>query len=356
MDIALALAARGRHTVRPNPMVGCVISAQRRVVGEGFHERPGRPHAEVVALRAAGAAARGADVHVTLEPCAHVGRTPPCTDALIAAGVARVVYAMDEVHRAATGGADVLRAHGIEVVGGVRAAEARALNEVFVHVQEVGRPFVTVKIAQTLDGRVAARDGSSRWITSAAARRQVHELRALSDGVAVGAGTVVADDPDLSVRHVDALGGQPRPVVLDASGRTPLTARVVRPGAIVLTTAASPAAWREGLSAAGVEVVAVDGVGDGDEPRVDLRVACVALLERDVQALLVEAGPTLTATLVREQLVDRLVVHIAPALMGGDGAPSVAALGVASVTDLRRWHIERVGQLGDDLEVVARPD
>ncbi|MDQ4130012.1 MAG: bifunctional diaminohydroxyphosphoribosylaminopyrimidine deaminase/5-amino-6-(5-phosphoribosylamino)uracil reductase RibD, partial [Actinomycetota bacterium] len=226
MRRALELAERGRVTVRPNPMVGCVLVRDSTVVGEGWHERAGGPHAEIVALRAARGRAHGATAYVTLEPCAHPGRTGPCADALIAAGVERVVYGLDEPSRRAQGGAQRLRAAGVRVRGGVLASEACQQNEVFVHFHRTGRPFLTLKLAQTLDGRVAARDGSSRWITSPEARTAVHALRARMDAVLVGSGTVLADDPELTVRAGSPPPVQPRPVVFDARGRTPGEAKV----------------------------------------------------------------------------------------------------------------------------------
>lgn len=360
MARALALAERGRATARPNPLVGCVVVRDGEVVGEGWHARAGGPHAEVLALEAAGDAARGATVYVTLEPCAHTGRTGPCTTRLAEAGVARVVYAVDDPHPDAAGGAEALRDAGIEVVGGVLRDAAEAQNEVFLHVQRSGRPHVTLKLAQSLDGRVAARDRSSRWITSDQARTRAHALRAAVDAVVVGSGTVLADDPELTVRHVEAPLGQPSTVVLDTTGRTPPTARVARHGTVVLTTAAAPSAWRAALAATGVEVVdlpdtrgdvALEGRGG-----VSLPAVLAELTDRGSQAVLVEGGPTVAAAFVRQGLVDRLVLHVAPSIIGGDGVPALSPPGVSTVAEAWRWDVAEVARLGPDIEIVARPD
>lgn len=349
---ALALAERGRLTVRPNPMVGCVLVRDGEVVGEGWHERAGGPHAEIVALRGAQERARGATAYITLEPCAHHGRTGPCADTLIQAGVARVVYALDDPNRRARGGAERLRTAGVEVSGGLLADEAQQQNEAFVHVHRTGRPFVTLKLAQTLDGRVAARDGSSRWITSPAARSSVHALRARADAVMVGSGTVLADDPALTVRHVPAPPTQPRPVMLDARGRICAGAAAVRPGAIVVTTERSEPKWRDDLTESGVEVLVVAPAAGGG---VDLTAALTACAAQGVQAVLAEGGPTVAGALVRANLVDRLVLHVAPTLIGGDGLGSLAGAGAPSVTEGWTWRIDCVDRLGPDLVIVASP-
>ncbi|MDP9023121.1 MAG: bifunctional diaminohydroxyphosphoribosylaminopyrimidine deaminase/5-amino-6-(5-phosphoribosylamino)uracil reductase RibD [Actinomycetota bacterium] len=354
MGVALALAERGRATVRPNPLVGCVLVHDGAIVGEGWHERPGGPHAEITAIAAAGERRRGATAYVTLEPCDHTGRTGPCTQALIDAEVRRVVYAADDP---VNGGAATLRDAGVEVIGGVRVDDARRQNEVFFHVQATGRPFVVCKLAQSLDGRVAARDGSSRWITSEQARIATHQLRALAEAVAVGSGTVLADDPSLDVRHVEAPAGQPRPVVFDARGRTPSWANVARPGAVILTTQASTTTWRGQLTDAGADVVVVPttDAADGAPAGVALDAALRALTERRVQSLLVEGGATLAGALQRAELIDRLEVFVAPCTIGGDGLAAFAPPGAASVEDRWLWRIDEVRQLGADLWLTARP-
>jgi diaminohydroxyphosphoribosylaminopyrimidine deaminase/5-amino-6-(5-phosphoribosylamino)uracil reductase len=350
MARALALAERGRGTVRPNPMVGCVLVRDGRIVGEGHHAAPGGPHAEVVALQAAGGAANGATAYVSLEPCDHRGRTGPCTTALRAAGVVRVVYALDDPDPVAAGGAERLRAAGIEVVGGLMRDAAGVQNEVFVHAKRTGRPFVTLKLAQTLDG-VLHIPGRT-WITGTEARTEVHRLRAASDAVLVGSGTVLADDPRLDVRHVVAPSGQPRPVVFDASGRIPSDAAVVRLGAVVVTTAKADDAWVAALTSGGVEVMVTDPGADGG---VDLRAALRGLGDRDVQTVLAEPGPRLARALVDARLVDRLVAHIAVSLVGDDGLPRLTPHVEPAADAGWRWDTERTGTLGADVEVVAVP-
>lgn len=352
MSRAFALAERGLATVRPNPAVGCVITRDGAIVGEGWHERPGGPHAEDVALSAAGDRARGATVYVTLEPCAHAGRTGPCADALLEAGIARVVIAVADPNEDAAGGAERLEAGGIAVVHDVARHHARALNEVFFHAHEVGRPHVTLKIAQTLDGRVAAADGTSRWITGPGARTAGHALRAGADVVVVGSGTVLADDPTLDIRHVRAAGGQPRPVVLDARGRTPPDARVVDRGALVFTGPAAAAGWRQEVTRAGAEVVDVPpGEGGG----VELAPVLAHLHDSGVQAVLVEGGPMVAAGFVRAGLVDRIVAHVAADLLGGGGRAALDPIGTATMADIATWRLEGSVRRGADLEVRAVP-
>lgn len=352
---AIDLAERGRGSAHPNPVVGCVVvDAEDEVVGEGWHERAGQPHAEIVALRQAGERARGSTVYVTLEPCGHHGRTAPCTEALIAAGVAQVVYGLEDPNPQAGGGAQRLREEGIEVTSGVLADEVAMQNEVFVHVHRHGRVHVTLKLAQSLDGRVAARDGSSRWVTSEQARVAVHALRAESDAVAVGSGTVIADDPRLTVRDAAVPRGQPRTVVFDGRGRTPVDARVVREGTIVLTTDRSETGWRREVEDGGAEVVVTDATSDGTG--VELAAALRELRDRELAAVLVEGGPTLAGALMRAGLVDRLVLHVAPAIIGADGLASVQGPGAENIRQAMRWRMDDVNRVGPDLEIVARRD
>ena len=348
----LVQAAGRQPRVSPNPAVGCAIVRGERVVATGVTEPPPGRHAEVVALTGAGDAARGATAVVTLEPCAHHGRTPPCTEALAAAGIARVVLALADPNPVATGGAVRLRAAGIEVVGPLPATDplpgsvARSL-EGFLHVVRTGRPHLTLKLAQTVDGATVHPEGQ-RWLTGPAARAAVHRLRAAVDGVLVGSGTVLADDPGLDVRHV-AADHQPRVVVLDARLRTPVTARVVRPGSVVVTVTAPPggdraavathAAVGRRLEAAGVTLVAVPPGLDGG---VDLPAALTALAERGMVSLLAEPGPTLSGALLAAGLVDRLVRHVAVHLGGGaDRTLRVPPPGTG-------WCLERSGGAGTD--------
>ena len=336
MRRAVELAARGAATVRPNPVVGAVVlDGDGGVVGEGWHERAGQPHAEVHALRAAGERARGATVVVTLEPCDTTGRTGPCTAALLQSGVRRVVYAVDDP-TSAGGGAARLRAGGVQVEGGVLAAEAERVAERWLTVVRAARPHVTWKYAATLDGRVAAADGSSRWITGPRARADVHELRAGVDAVLVGIGTVLADDPHLTARTPDGalLASQPLRVVADTQGRTPATARV--------RDAAAP-----------VWVATAGELGRGLEGRLDLGVLLKELLARDVRSVLVEGGPTLAASLLRAGLVDRVVAYVAPALLGA-GPAALGDVGIDAIGAALRLDLDDVTTLGPDVRLSAR--
>jgi diaminohydroxyphosphoribosylaminopyrimidine deaminase / 5-amino-6-(5-phosphoribosylamino)uracil reductase len=338
---AVALAETVRARTAPNPAVGCVLVREERVVGEGATAPAGGPHAEVVALAAAGPDATGATAYVTLEPCAHHGRTPPCTDALAGAGVRRVVHGLADPNPPAAGGAAVLRRDGIEVagpdtLGGTFAGVVAAQLEGFLTSMRTGRPHVTLKLAQTADGRLVAPDGA-RWITGAAARAAVHRWRRGVDAVLVGVGTVLADDPRLDVRLHPVPSWQPRPVVLDSDLRTPPGARVVARGALVLCGRDADPARRDALVAAGAEVVEVDRGRDG---RVD-PAAALAALAPIATSVLAEPGGTLATALLGAALVDRLVLHVNPAL--GDGPPRHAVPVPAG------WRIERAGGAGPDL-------
>ena len=370
MARAVALAEHGRGRVSPNPMVGAVLVRDGRVVGEGFHEAAGRPHAEAMALAAAGPAAGGATCYVTLEPCAHHGRTPPCADALVAAEVTRVVAAVpDPDPRVDGAGLARLRAAGVAVTVGAGAEVAEDQNAAYLTHRRLGRPRVTLKAAASLDGKVAAPDGTSQWITGPAARADGHRLRSEADAVLVGAGTALADDPRLTVRLPGHAGRQPLRVLADATGR-------VGPGGhlfdgeaptLVATTPAAPAAAVDAWKAAGAEVlicsaVAVGG-GSGGAPGappvghgVDLEDLARGLAARGVLELLVEGGPRLQASLWAAGLADRLVWYLAPLAIGGAGAPGLlGGAGAATLADARRLRLASVDRLGDDLRVVAFP-
>jgi diaminohydroxyphosphoribosylaminopyrimidine deaminase / 5-amino-6-(5-phosphoribosylamino)uracil reductase len=346
MARALARAERGRLTCRPNPMVGCVLVRDGEVVADGWHERAGGPHAEIAALTRAGDRAAGATAYVTLEPCNHHGRTGPCSEALLAAGVRRVVYGLADPNPAAAGGGARLRAAGVEVAGGLLAPWVAEQNRVFLHGLTHRRPHVTLKLAQTVDGALVAPAG--RWITGPAARAAVHRERARADAVLVGSGTVLADDPRLDVRGVPAPGGQPRAVVLDARGRTPVDAAVVRPGTIVVTGPDAPADRRAALTAAGVEVVAVPAAAPAG---VDLDAAFGALWDRGIRAILAEPGATLAAALMRAGVVDRLLRHVAGSVVAIDGTPRPAA----AVATGAAWPVRRQVPRGDDVEIETVP-
>ena len=313
MARALALAQRGLYSVDPNPRVGCVLIQQGEVVGEGWHQRAGEAHAEVIALDAAGERARGATAYVTLEPCCHHGRTPPCTDALLAAGVARVVAAMSDPNPQVAGrGLAILRAAGVTVDCGLMEAEARALNPGFIQRMTRNRPWVRVKLAMSLDGRTALASGESRWLTGEAARRDVQRLRARSSAVLTGSGTLLADDPNLDARWPDA-DRQPLRVILDSRLRTPPTARTLRlPGPVLIFTAVADPARQAALRATGAEIAVVPPADGG----LDLPAVMAELARRECNEVQVEAGPTLAGALARAGLMDELVLYMAPLLLG----------------------------------------
>lgn len=349
---ATDLAERGAATALPNPVVGCVLlSPGGWVVGEGFHERPGGPHAEVVALRAAGPFARGATAAVTLEPCNHSGRTGPCSEALIAAGVARVIVVVRDPWPPAAGGIARLRAAGVDVVdlpalGGDDPSIAAVIdaaadvNRVWLGAMRLGRPFVTWKVGMTLDGRVAAADATSRWITSPESRADVHALRARIDTIMVGVGTVLADDPQLTVRSADGepVGRQPLRVVVDSSGRTPAGARVLD-------------------RAAETWLATAESAGTGPDGRVDPSAVLDELWRRGRRHVLLEGGPRLAAGFLDAGLVDEIVAYVAPTLLGA--GPSALAGGmVGTLADAHRAELVDVTRLGPDVRlryrVVAR--
>jgi len=324
MARALSLAARGLGLTSPNPAVGAVLVRDGGLVGEGAHLRAGGPHAEVAALAQAGGAARGATCYVTLEPCAHHGRTPPCVEALIAAGVARVVAACQDPNPRVNGrGLAALAEAGIAVTVGVGEAEARALNRAFFTRVTTGRPHVTLKAAMTLDGKIAAWDGTSRWITGEAARREGHRLRFLADAVLVGIGTVLRDDPALSVRLPEVPPKEPLRVVADSRLRTPPAAQILRAGTpartIVAGTAPIPRRRADALRSLGVQVFELPR--ERESRRVSLPALLAKLAELDVVAVLAEGGAELGAGLLDAGLVDRVAFFVAPRLLGGRSAP-----------------------------------
>lgn len=337
MRRAVELSASVGEATHPNPNVGAVVlDASGSVAGEGRHERAGGPHAEVVALAEAGERARAGTMVVTLEPCAHTGRTGPCTEALAAAGIARVVYAVPDPTPAG-GGAARLRTSGVGVEGGVLAREAEVANERWLTVVRRQRPFVVWKVATTLDGRVAAVDGTSRWISSTESRRDAHRLRAECDTIVAGVGTVLADDPHLTVRDEqgEVRGEQPLRVVVDSAGRTPHTARVLDDAA---------PSW----------VATSTELGAGPDGGVDLVALTKALWARERTLVLLEGGPTLAGGFLRAGLLDRVVTYLAPTLLGA-GVPALAGTGIATLADGVALDITDVRRVGPDVRVTARP-
>lgn len=354
MRQAIALARRGLGRTSPNPPVGAVVVAGGRVVGRGWHRRAGAPHAEAAALRAAGERARGATLYVTLEPCNHHGRTPPCADAVLAAGVRRVVFgARDPNPHVRGGGAARLRRAGIEVVGGVEGAACEELIAGFSSLVRRGRPLVILKLAATLDGRIATRTGASRWITGPAARQLVHRLRNECDAVMVGAGTVLADDPQLTCRLRG--GRDPLRVIVDGRLRIPLTARV-------LTKEAAPATLVATVTTEGRKLAALRARGatvlalPGRDGRLSLRRLLRELGARGISSVLLEGGGTLAAEALRARVVDRLLLFLAPTLIGGDGRPMLASLGVRTLAAAPRLRVTDVQAVGRDWLVQAVPE
>ncbi len=352
MRLALGLAARARGRTEPNPVVGAVVVRSGRVVGRGHHHRAGGPHAEVLALRQADGRARGATLYVSLEPCAHFGRTPPCAEAILRAGVRRVVAAMRDPNPLNRGrGLRRLKARGVHTRVGVLERQARALNEVFLTRMERQRPFVTVKVAQSLDGRIAARAGQSRWISGPAARRWARRLRSESDAVLVGVRTVLKDNPLLTARGTGRRR-QPVRVVLDSSLRTPPEARLFSDSSPVwiAATRSAPRARERALRRAGAEVLRFPSEGG----RVNLRALLRELAKREISRLLIEGGGEVIASALRARAVDRVAWVVAPKLLGGRQAvPSVGGEGVQHPDQAVRLRNIAVKRLGQDLLVTA---
>jgi len=356
MDRALVLAEQGRATVSPNPLVGCVLVREGAIVGEGYHRRAGEPHAEVLALREAGEAARGATAYLTLEPCDHHGRTPPCSEALISAGVARVaVAALDPDPRVDGAGVRRLRDAGIAVEVGIRREEAELQNEIFRTAQLAGRPFVLYKTAMTLDGKIATRTGQSRWITGTASRELVHRWRHELDAVAVGVSTVLLDDPRLTAR-VPA-GRTPLKLVFDSVGRTPPDAALFDPddqGAdarvLIYVAPDAPALRIEALRQAGAEVIALDG----PRGRPAVTAALADLQRREVRSVLLEGGGTLAWSFLETRAIDRVAWFVGPKLLGGNGATPLGGLGVRFMEDATQLSDLHSEPSGEDLLISAR--
>ncbi|MFI1095712.1 bifunctional diaminohydroxyphosphoribosylaminopyrimidine deaminase/5-amino-6-(5-phosphoribosylamino)uracil reductase RibD [Streptomyces sp. NPDC020917] len=354
MRRAIALSARALGATAPNPVVGAVVlDASGAVAGEGWHQRAGGPHAEVHALRAAGDRARGGTAVVTLEPCNHTGRTGPCAQALIEAGVARVVFAVADPSPNAAGGGATLRAAGIEVESGLLAAEAEDVNIAWLTSVRRGRPYVRWKYAATLDGRIAAADGTSRWISSAESRADVHRLRAEADAVVVGSGTLTADDPHLAVRGIDG-ATQPLRVVVDTRAR-------ITPAAPVLDDAA-PTLVAVGKDAdtghlPGVDVVRLPYAGPdagGGPAGLDIQALLAELFTRGVRSVLLEGGPTLAGAFVAAGAVDSVVAYLAPALLGA-GPHALADAGITTIAQALRLDVTDVARFGPDVRVTAVP-
>jgi diaminohydroxyphosphoribosylaminopyrimidine deaminase/5-amino-6-(5-phosphoribosylamino)uracil reductase len=354
MARALELAERARGLTSPNPMVGAVVVAEGQVVGEGFHAAAGRPHAEVEALAVAGDRARGATLYVTLEPCSHWGRTPPCAPAVLNAGVRRVVAALHDPNPAVAGqGLERLRRAGLTVTVGVLQADAERQNRVFLTAMRLGRPHVTLKAAMTLDGKIADAQGESQWITGEAARREAHRLRSEADAIVVGIRTVLRDDPQLTVRLSTPWPREPLRVVLDTQARTPPGARLITAGAadraVIAVAESAPADRVRRLGETGATIVTLPRRGD----HLSLPELLGHLHGREIRGLLVEGGADVHGAFLEAGLVDRVAVFLAPRLMGGREAAPMIAGGGRSLKDALRLGSLSVRAVGEDLLIEA---
>jgi len=353
MRRALDLAARARGRTSPNPMVGAVLVKDGQLIGEGFHAYAGSDHAEVAALRDAGPAARGATLYVSLEPCCHYGRTPPCVDQILQAGIRRVVAACEDPNPAVSGkGIAALRAAGLSVDVGVLAEETERLNEAFFTHVRTGRPFVTLKVAASLDGKIATRTGESRWITGESARRRVHQLRNEMDAVLVGIGTVLRDDPLLTTRLGIADQRDPIRVVVDNLARLPLRAKAVNRASTAPTILAvsqmAPRTKLEALEREGVQVIVVES----SPRRVSLERLIEALGKRGILSVMIEGGAEINASALREGIVDKVLVFLAPILIGGKSTPTaVGGDGIESLTQAVRLRDVRIERFDGDILV-----
>lgn len=349
MALALRLAEKGLYTTSPNPRVGCVLVKQNIVVGQGWHQRAGEPHAEVLALRQAGELARGATAYVTLEPCSHFGRTPPCADALIAAGVARVIAAMEDPNPDVAGsGLARLNAAGIDTQCGLLSIQAQQLNPGFIQRMTRARPWLRIKTASTLDGKTALANGASKWITSAAARQDVHRLRARSCAIMTGIGTVLADNPQLNVRDV-ATTRQPLKIIVDSHLRTPLDARILQDKGTIIAYTHGDIARQRQLSAVGAELIQIKSNRD----QVDLPALMTILAQRGLNEIMTEAGAQLNAALIMANVVDEWVTYIAPSLLGDSARGLFTLPEPADMYSRRTLGIQDIRQVGVDLRITA---
>ena len=350
---ALELARKGKTS--PNPMVGAVLVKNNRIIAEGFHSRAGGPHAEVVALRKAGGKARGADLYVNLEPCCHIGRTPPCTDAIIQSGVTRVFAGMKDPNKLVQGkGIRILKAAGIKVSAGLMKKDCEKLNEVFVKVMKTGMPFVTVKTAMSLDGKIATREGDSQWISGVKSRDFVHELRNQNDAILVGTNTILKDNPQLTCRLKKKRGMHPARIILDRRNRIPLTAKVFansKAHRVVYVSGSKLSTKREQLlKTKKIEVLKVKTLKSG----FDLKQLMKLLAQKELNSILIEGGGEINSSAFEAGIVNRIFAFISPILVGGQQAPSpIGGEGVAKITKAMRLDNMKVILIGDDLMVEA---
>ncbi|MGZ8953604.1 MAG: bifunctional diaminohydroxyphosphoribosylaminopyrimidine deaminase/5-amino-6-(5-phosphoribosylamino)uracil reductase RibD [Methylovulum sp.] len=351
MAMAIQLAKNGWHTTDPNPRVGCVLVRDGVIIGKGWHVRAGLAHAEIEALKTL-EDAKGATAYVTLEPCSHQGRTPPCCDALIKAGVSRVVMAMQDPNPLVSGrGLEKLKAAGIEVVCGVLQEDAQALNRGFIKRMTKNRPFVRTKLAMSLDGRTAMASGESKWITSAEARTDVHRLRAESSAILTGINTVITDDPALTARFFfDVV--QPVRVLLDSNLRTPITAKMVNlPGRSLILTCSQDQAKQQALQKVGFEIYCLADQNN----RLDLHKVMSFLADQQINDVLVEAGSILNGSLLAERLIDEFVVYMSPCILGDQGRGLFHIPGLQAMADKKNLKLVDVRQVGQDLKLTLIP-
>ena len=358
MRLALELAEKARGMTNPNPMVGAVVVGDGEILGKGYHPKPGLPHAEPYALDEAGERSRGATLYVTLEPCCIQGRTPPCSKRVIESGVAKVVVAMIDPDKRVSGkGIDQLKKAGIEVEVGLLETDARKLNEAYIHWQQTGLPFVILKIASTLDGKIATSSGESQWITGEESRRFGHELRNRVDAVVVGIDTVLADDPKLTVRLPQGETiKNPRRIILDSRARLPLDANLVGDGeaeTIVVATDLAPSEKVEALRRAGLQVIIIAA---DREDRVDLNPALKELGKREILSLLVEGGAKINGSFLKSDKYNKIYYFLAPMIIGADGLGSVNGLGVKELSEAKKLIVEDIKRMGSDILIEARKE
>ncbi|MDD2366269.1 MAG: bifunctional diaminohydroxyphosphoribosylaminopyrimidine deaminase/5-amino-6-(5-phosphoribosylamino)uracil reductase RibD [Desulfuromonadaceae bacterium] len=354
MKRALTLARKGFGKTKPNPAVGCVIVKNGKIIGEGWHKRAGGHHAEIYALEMAGSNAQGSDVYVTLEPCSHTGKTPPCCDKLIGAGVKRVVAGMTDPNPQVDGrGLLALQKAGIDTVCGVMEEECRDLNRSFIKLMTTGKPYVTYKCAMTLDGKTATMTGDSRWISSAESRSYVHKLRAENDAIMVGVNTVIADNPELTVRHIK--GDSPLRVIVDSKLRTPENAKVLSEtlshGTLLATTETDLQLHLPYIQA-GATVIICESLNG----RVNMNDLLSKLGERGVQSILLEGGSCLAGDALLRGLIDECIFFFAPKVIGSDGLSPFKITGNAAISDSTRFNELKIRRIGSDIMVVTRPE
>ena len=354
MSRALQLARHGLYTTHPNPRVGCVIVKDGKIIAEGWHQQTGGPHAEVHALNNASNTAKGADCYLTLEPCAHTGKTPPCTDALIKAGVRRVVIAAIDPNPKVSGkGVEILNKTGIITETGLLEIQSRSLNKGFEMRMQSGRPYVRCKLAMSLDGRTALADGKSQWITGTAARADVQRLRAQSSAIMTGINTVLADDPGLTVRDIDTMGRQPLRVILDRRLRIPKDAKLLSlPGKTIVFTVYGCPDKEKAMVKAGTEIVRIDSSGEKD-----FLVGVMRFLahEKEVNEVLVESGSTLAGSLLQAGLIDELIIYTAPVLLGHEARGLFNLPGIQSMTDRTQLKFTDIRMVGEDCRITLIP-